>query len=186
MTNDTDVIPVGDPLAGTTLLQEGEYESAKESYNHTLAENAENLEALFGLGIIHQFQNDYASARQYLERAVNLTGSPEILNNYGVASFCHGDTESAISSFKKAIASVPDFLEARRNLAHAYIETGDYAEGIEAYRELLAREPNDIETLLTLAGLYEEIDDAESSRYIYERVAQLDPQNELATQALAG
>ena len=66
------------------------------------------------------------------------------------------------------------------------METGNFAQGLEAYQDLLSRSPDDVETLVTLAGLYEEIDDEESSRYIYEKVIELDPQNEVARKGLAG
>jgi len=170
---------------GSQFLQQGNFKSAQESYKQTLEQEPENLEAIYGLGIICQYEEKYEDAKNYFERALSFYGeNGAVLNSYGVVAANLGDNESARDSFEKAVQIDPDFLDAKKNLAEIYIATKEYDKGIGTYQEILKQHGDDIESLLNVARLYFEIDDVDSTRFILEKVLKIDPENKFAKDAL--
>src|SRR5690349_7528560 len=55
-----------------------------------------------------------------------------------------GDLESAVASYRKALALQPDFVEAYCNLGSALREQGRLDEAVAAFRNALARRPDDV------------------------------------------
>ena len=106
------------------------------------------------------------------------------MNSYGVVAANLGEDESARDSFEKAVQIDPEFLDAQKNLAEIYIATKEYEKGIETYQKILQQHGDDIESLLNVARLYFEIRDVESTRFILEKVLEIDPKNKFAKDAL--
>ena len=172
-------------LEGSQFLQQGNFKAAQESYNQTLKQEPENLEAIYGLGIICQYEEKYEDAKTYYERALSLyDGNGAILNSLGVVTANLGDNESARNSFEKAVQIDPTFLDAQKNLAEIYITTKEYEKGIETYQKILKDHSDDIEPLLNVGRLYYEIGDLDSTRFILEKVLTIEPENKSAKDAL--
>jgi len=172
-------------LEGSQFLQQGNFKAAQESYKQTLEREPENLEAIYGMGIICQYEEKYEDAKNYFERALSFYGeNGAILNSYGVVTAHLGEDESARDSFEKAVQIDPKFLDAQKNLAEIYIATEEYEKGIEIYQKILKEHGDDIESLLNIARLYFEIGDVESTRFILEKVLGIDPKNKFAKDAL--
>ncbi|TDI79276.1 MAG: tetratricopeptide repeat protein [Caldithrix sp.] len=172
-------------LEGSQLLQQSNFKAAQESYKQTLEREPENLEAIYGLGIIYQYEEKYEEAKKYFERALNFYGeNGAILNSFGVVAANLGDHESARDSFEKAVKIDPSFLDAQKNLAEIYITTKEYEKGIEAYQEILKHHHDDIESLLNVGRLYYEIGDVDSTRFILEKVLEIDSENKFAKNSL--
>ncbi len=172
-------------LEGSQFLQQGNFKAAQESYKQTLEREPENLEAIYGMGIICQYEEKYEDAKNYFERALSFCGeNGAILNSYGVVAANLGEDESARDSFEKAVQIDPKFLDAQKNLAEIYIATKEYEKGIETYQKILKQHGDDIESLLNVARLYFEIGDVESTRFILEKVLGIDPKNKFAKDAL--
>ena len=170
---------------GSQFLQQGNFKSAQESYKQTLEQEPENLEAIYGLGIICQYEEKYEDAKNYFERALSFYGeNGTILNSYGVVVANLGDNESARDSFEKAIQIDPDFLDAKKNLAEIYIATKEYDKGIGTYQDILKQHGDDVESLLNVGRLYYEIGDVDSTRFILEKVLEIDSENKSAKDAL--
>lgn len=172
-------------LEGSQFLQQSNFKAAQESYKQTLEREPENLEAIYGLGIIYQHEEKYEEAKKYFERALNFYGeNGAILNSFGVVAANLGDHESARDSFEKAVKIDPSFLDAQKNLAEIYITTKEYEKGIEAYQEILKHHHDDIESLLNVGRLYYEIGDVDSTRFILEKVLEIDSENKFAKNSL--
>ncbi len=170
---------------GSQFLQQGNFKSAQESYKQTLEQEPENLEAIYGLGIICQYEEKYEDAKNYFERALSFYGeNGAVLNSYGVVVANLGDNESARDSFEKAVQIDPAFLDAKKNLAEIYIATKEYDKGIGTYQDILKQHGDDVESLLNVARLYFEIKDVDSTRFILEKVLKIDPENKFAKDAL--
>ncbi len=171
---------------GSQFLQQGNFKAAQECYKQILDQEPENLEAIYGLGIISQYEEKFEDAKSYFESALSLHGeNGAILNSYGVVTANLGDNESARESFEKAVQIDPTFLDAQKNLAEICITTNEYEKGIAAYQEILKQHGDDIESLLNVARLYFEIGDVDSTRFILEKVLEIDSENEFAKVALA-
>ena len=59
-------------LEGSILLQRREFQKALASYNATLADDPENLEALYGLGMIFQYQEDFERGQRIFQKSVEF------------------------------------------------------------------------------------------------------------------
>ena len=172
-------------LEGSQFLQQSNFKAAQESYKQTLEREPENLEAIYGLGIIYQYEKKYEEAKSYFERALSSYGeNGAILNSFGVVAANLGDNESARDSFEKAVQIDPNFLDAQKNLAEIYIATKEYEKGIETYQKILKQHGDDIESLLNVGRLYYEIGDIDSTRFILEKVLEIDSENKFAKDAL--
>lgn len=73
--------------------------------------------------------------------------------NLGVQQTKTKAYNSAISSFKKAIAVEPTFADAYYNLASVYICLKQYDNAINAYSQLLKVNPNDVDAIFELAKI---------------------------------
>ena len=172
-------------LEGSQFLQQSNFKAAQASYKQTLEREPENLEAIYGLGIICQYEERYEEAKSYFERALSSYGeNGAILNSFGVVAANLGDNESARNSFEKAVQIDPTFLDAQKNLAEIYIATKEYEKGIETYQKILKQHGDDIESLLNVGRLYYEIGDVDSTRFILEKVLEIDSENKFAKDAL--
>ena len=58
-------------LEGSQFLQQSNFKAAQESYKQTLEREPENLEAIYGLGIIYQYEKKCEEAKSYFERALS-------------------------------------------------------------------------------------------------------------------
>ena len=173
-------------LEGSQFLEQGNFKEAQKSYKQVLEQEPENLEAIYGLGIISQYEEKFEDAKSHFEHALDSYGeNGAILNSYGVVTANLGDNESAKESFRKAVQIDPTFLDAQKNLAEIYIATKEYEKGIAAYQEILKQHEDDTESLLNVARLYFETGDIDSTRYILERVLEFEPDNKFAKDALA-
>ena len=59
-----------------------------------------------------------------------------------------------------------------------------FEKGIEAYQKILKHHNDDIESLLNVGRLYYEIGDVDSTRFILEKVLEIDSENKFAKDAL--
>ena len=138
-------------LEGSLLLQTGDLQKARQSYEETLAADPRNLEALYGLGIICQYSNDYKQAREYFERALSIEKvSPQILNSFGIVSAYLGDIDSSVKAFEKALEVEPDYIDAQKNLADLYIQKDDFTKGIQLYQNILQNYPSIFSIIIPL------------------------------------
>lgn len=172
-------------LRGTLYLNEGEIDKALRSYRATLRKSPENLEALYGVGVILQKKQKFQEAKNYLEKALQIDDNNcYIWNNYGIVCANLKEYEDAIEAFKKSYKLNPTFKAPRQNLAEVYIHTGQFERGIEIYMDLISQNPQDVETLLGIAELYAAIEDFESTKFLLNRVLEIDPVNQFARDAL--
>lgn len=86
--------------------------------------------------------------------------------NLGLKSYEQGDTESAITFFKKAIDLDPDFVDAYYNLGAIYKKQGNNQSAIWAFKKAVEINPSDYEAKFELAiCLLEEKNYLEAKKY---------------------
>ena len=71
----------------------------------------------------------------------------------GIAALHQHDFRSAISSFQKAIEIEPTFLDSRKSMIHAYLDSGQRFEAATAITQLLEIEPDDVADRLVLGKI---------------------------------
>lgn len=114
--------------------------------------------------------------------------------NQGIDFYKLGMYERAIESFRSAVRTYPDYIDAYYNLGTVLEYLKQNAEAINAYKQVYIRNPNDYEVIYKLANLSAKIEDYDkaadylkliptSSSY-YQRGVELAESVKLSTQTL--
>ncbi|MCK9229797.1 MAG: tetratricopeptide repeat protein [Syntrophales bacterium] len=89
-------------------------------------------------------------------------------------------TESRIEFLTQAVSLRPDDVNARKMLAHLYVDAGKTDEAVAQYRAVLSRSPDDIHVLVELTKLYEKTKRYEDALTVYRRLIRLDSRDATA------
>jgi len=107
---------------------------------------------LFGIGTLAAmpaWQNQVS-----LFKVMARSGSPDAINNLGVAYQDANDLAAAETEFNRAIALQPGLASAHRNLASVLKARGDARGAVVEYRRALEFDPRNVEALNNLGVLY--------------------------------
>ena len=87
--------------------------------------------------------------------------------NQGIDFYKLGMYERAIESFRSAIRTYPDYIDAYYNLATILEYLKQYAEALSIYKQVYIRNPNDYEVIYKLAFLSSKLEDyTKASEYL--------------------
>ncbi len=102
------------------------------------------------------------------------------LMNAGKNYFDQGDSTNAISTYRKAVALVPNDVDVHLNLANAHLMAGDGAAAIREADEALKLEPNSATAYFVKGSGYLRLSNFEEAVRALENVRRIDP-GEIAT-----
>ncbi len=80
---------------------------------------------------------DRPGAISLMVKSPLLEKSPAMLFNLGSLQFEEGKSDQAMNNFRKALKIQPNFRDAHRNLAIAYVQSGDYKEAEPSLRRAI-------------------------------------------------
>jgi len=104
----------------------GKYSESQDVLLELLKREPGNVEAVRGMSANALDQKDTANAlRWHLCLRELGDRSPEVLQNTAILYQQSGEIDSAIRTYREAIAAKPDFAEALLNLGHALQSAGD-------------------------------------------------------------
>ena len=87
--------------------------------------------------------------------------------NQGIDFYKLGMYERAIESFRSAIRTYPDYIDAYYNLATILEYLKQYAEALSVYKQVYLRNPNDYEVVYKLALMSSKLEDyTKASEYL--------------------
>ncbi|MBD2532173.1 tetratricopeptide repeat protein [Nostoc flagelliforme FACHB-838] len=115
---DVTTIPDALQLAGQ-YHQAKRFTQAEEIYRQIIDVDSNQLEALYGLGLLAQQREQYQNAEQFFQAALQL--QPEaaaIHNSLGFTLQQQGKLEEAIACYEKALKILPDCIEVQINISH--------------------------------------------------------------------
>lgn len=105
---------------GTSLLLEGKYEEAAESFRKALRLQPNNPSILFQMGKAMHLQTQFDDALTYYRRALALAPAfAEVYDSVGSILKYRGDLDGAIDSYRRALHAKPDFDKAHSDLVFA-------------------------------------------------------------------
>jgi tetratricopeptide (TPR) repeat protein len=120
------------------------YGKAEQAYGHVLKIDADNLDALRGIGDIDYDKQHYdeavAAYEHYLKKRPD---DPEVRTDLGTMYLYTGNADQAVVQYKKAIVTKPDFFQAYYNMGIAYAQQNKSAEANAALDKALALAPDD-------------------------------------------
>lgn len=139
-------------------IEQGEYSDSENFLLYNLEQKREKygtdplliLETLNGLSVLYYKLNDLNSANEYMNQALESTGSirnirPYMVNNLGTIYMKQGDIEKAqecfeesSKGFKELFGSMnPDYASSLNNLAGIYKSQGKLGEALNLYMKVL-------------------------------------------------
>lgn len=84
--------------------------------------------------------------------------------NQGIDFYKLGMYERAIESFRSAIRTYPDYLDAYYNLGTVLDYLKNYSEALSVFKQMYMRNPNDYEVIYKLAELSAKLEDYDSAK----------------------
>jgi tetratricopeptide (TPR) repeat protein len=134
---------------GQCLAEQQSYQAAAECFEKVVQWDPQLTEAKNRLAVAclqagnqHRKRGDVEKAKASYRKALDAVPQfPEAHNNLG-ALLVPDDPLRATGHFRHAIATRPDFYEARFNLAGTLALLGNRAEAAEQYRAVLRSRPN--------------------------------------------
>jgi Flp pilus assembly protein TadD len=131
-------------LNGLGLLHAdaGRAVDAAAAFERAVSADPTNPSYWTNLGNARRELGDLDAADAAYRQALDVDGAhADALNGLGVTLVQRQRAPEAVPFFTRALASAPDFHEARLNLGIAYQESGDRERAVAVYRDLLSRAP---------------------------------------------
>jgi tetratricopeptide (TPR) repeat protein len=120
------------------------YAKAEEAYGHVLKLDADNLDALRGVGDIDYDRQHYDEAIAAYEHYLKMKpDDPEVRTDLGTMYLYTGNADQAVVQYKKVIAANPGFFQAYLNMGIAYAQTNNSADAVATLKQALALAPDD-------------------------------------------
>jgi tetratricopeptide (TPR) repeat protein len=133
--------------------QAGQLGHAESIYRQILAQNANHLDALVGLGLL-AMQVGHPESIQLLDRAAVLRPSdPTLVNILGRALEAQGHREQAVACFARAAQIQPNAPEPLYNLGNVLRDLGRTEEALDCFARAVALRSDFSEALTNLANL---------------------------------
>ncbi len=184
-------------LNGELEAREGNFKTARELFDRSIAQNAQYASSQKALGNVLNNLGDLPGAKEHLGKAIALgDGSPEV--EYDLASVLRrmGDTEEAREKLK-IYQRIKDAQSGRTQAAGKAEEgdqqmaAGDAAKAAALYREALETDPNESLIMYKLAKALHKLNDIDGEKSALERTIQINPnlaeaQNEMGYLAAHG
>lgn len=120
-------------------------------------------------------------AKAALDKAQSIDDSlSHVQFSTGLIEFGQGNNEAAIEHYEKALELKPEYTEAYRMMATAYIESGEPDKGVEMYKEIIEKKPESIIGYNALGIYHLNNDNLDLAIENLEQVTNLTPRNSAA------
>lgn len=172
---------------GLAYLYKGEPDKAIEHFKKSLAVKSDYGPARNNLGNAYAAKKEWDKAIEQYEIVISnmLYATPQFpYSNLGFAYYHKNDYRRSEQYFKKALEITPDFARALYGLAQTYIGSGRIAQGVETLEIAVDKHPDNALLHFKLGKAYVLARDYPRAYAAYIRVVQMEPDSQLADQAL--
>jgi tetratricopeptide (TPR) repeat protein len=136
---------------GLLYYRQDDFAEAEKTLRRMGQDDPTYAESLFYLGLAAYKAGDANEASSAFERLIELTPSPEAVNNAGVALLAKGENEKALEFLRRAAAKSPNDMLCRFNLGYALWRAQKFAEAAQSLRVVAQADPRDGEAQYILA-----------------------------------
>lgn len=149
--------PGGDEVADMETIQvqiaAGDFESAKAGLTQMLADDEDNADAHFQLGLVYFGLGDYRLAEEHFNRTLELDPdrASAVHHNLGVLAFQEGRLDVAREAFNAALEADPEDADTHYQLGATYLMQSFPEDAIQPEPELLAQAEAEFELARDLA-----------------------------------
>ncbi len=163
-----------------------EYGQAIDCHQKILETHPDYAESHHDLGMIYQRQNKMALAQQHFKRAIELNPDKAMFYcNFAKLTAAQSDIDATLFNYRKAIELAPQMLEAYRGLAEFCHRHKDHGKAIETLLPALEKYPDNIDITFDIGIYYENWGRPDEALPYYEKVLELDPDNQEAQASVA-
>jgi predicted TPR repeat methyltransferase len=163
------------------LHQAGNFEAARDGYRDILQDDPTNVEVLHALGLLHAQNNDFVSAANYFQTAIqHAPDNPILYLNLGNSLKSQGLLPEAAAAFQKAITINPNYAPALNNLGTIYFAEAKLIEAIACYRTAIGKQPNYLDAYYNLGLALAKNDELLVAIDVYEALIAQAPQHAAA------
>jgi len=182
----TQAVATRDPLRersseGFKALDEGDLEAAEAEFRSVLQARPNDGDALGGMGVLRLRQEEFAQARDYLERASHQGAAARWKQALASATYWTlveqarrareaGQTDSARQLLEQAVRTDPQEITAQNDLADVQAELGQLDAAEAGYRRVLARQADNPDALRGLVGVLAQTGKASEALALVERL----------------
>ncbi|MGF1491530.1 MAG: tetratricopeptide repeat protein [Microcoleaceae cyanobacterium] len=160
--------------------EQGELESARQTYQDLLQLQPEHPEAWLNLGILQYDLQDYSSAVQSLGQSLELDDEEAYGHYYmGLCLEKIHQLGQAVTAYQKAIELDPDLIDAYNNLGNIWYQQGEFAEAEMYYRAAISTDPYFWGSYLNLGNVLFEQNQLDEAIETYQTALQFNPEESL-------
>jgi len=178
---------------GDVLLNKGNAAAAVEYFTKASRADPGNVVAASELGVALFSASRPVEAEQQLKRALEIdTTYTDARFNLASVEASNGKWEPAAADYAQVLRERPEDGRAAQHLGEVEMMRGDQlakggkdAEAVVHYRASLARRPSDKDLLVRLGMALARLERLDESQQIFEALLHLDPNSELAKQAIS-
>ncbi len=133
------------------------------------------------LGVLYLDRNVYASAEEYLKKAVAVRPQ-NAMNRYnlGIAYLRQNRTKEALEEFRKAEELGEENAVMLENLGEAYLSLKQYDKSLDMYSRVARVDSRNVRILSRIGELYYEKGDLDKALQVYSKITSIDPLTENA------
>ncbi|GAA5170201.1 hypothetical protein GCM10025770_32690 [Viridibacterium curvum] len=150
----------------------GDLRAARQLYQEALRQNAQNVDALNGLGLIAAHDNQPDQAERYFRAALRADPADGVANAQLALLYAEGDAAGAEAKLRSLIASQPTNAAGHFALGNLFSRQGRWAEAQQALFQAYTLDSNNPDILFNLAVSLEQVRQPALARQFYERALQ--------------
>ncbi|MBI2978331.1 MAG: glycosyltransferase family protein [Rhodospirillales bacterium] len=161
---------------GAALAGQGKLVEALAALRRALEIDADLVDALNNIGIVHRLQGRVEAAAEAFNRALAI--NPDLLSahvNLGALLYDAGKPDEAEQVYRRALAIDPDLAEAHNGLGAVQLDRGALDEAAAAFERALALDPGHAVALSNLGSVKRQQGDHSGAADCYRRALVIRP-----------
>src|SRR5260221_10076168 len=116
----------------------GQFDVAEQLYRQVLSSEPHHPEALHLMGLVAQQRGEYATAVDWIGRAIAANGlDPAYHANLASCYFALGQTDNTIACLRAVLRLRPDHAKTHNDLGMLLANLGRFDEAAECFRQVL-------------------------------------------------
>ncbi|TNE75949.1 MAG: tetratricopeptide repeat protein [Bacteroidetes bacterium] len=166
---------------GNTYSRQENFDKALWAYDYCLLINDKFGPVHFNMGNAYMNQEKFTKAIQSFSESLALDGDDPVAHSYlGECYEQIGDYDHAKEHYQKGIELAPELAEPWLGLGIVADLEGNTKAGLPYMHKAYELDPDNTGILHVLAGAYEKLEDKEQADFFYQRVLELDPDDDEA------
>ncbi|MDC7222621.1 MAG: tetratricopeptide repeat protein [Spirochaetales bacterium] len=141
---------------GIRLSRSGKYDKALLAFTTALELEPANPRIIYNMALVFIRKEDYPTARELLEKAIELEGeTADFHNDLGLCLYRTGQKEEALAEYDRALEIDPTHSTAWNNRGVYFFQKDDFTQAEECFRTSVNLNPDWEDSWFNLRDTYE-------------------------------